>query len=262
MGKIFKKEKYDTGSKYYYLFGRQVAKKINNCFYLLKKQKDGEYSSDHWYVGWHDWEFDISYEECGYETGNAELNISLLGWHSVFKLPWKSKRFPHGDCDAPKWGISIFDNTFWIHRGGNGNMNGGCKWWTWDLPFFSKVHVKHTVETMSGMVDSESLGSKDPYVYYSNDERVKKYHYTYTDSYDGEVVGCTYWKEYREWRPKWLTWISWFATKRNYIEIEFDKEVGKEKGSWKGGCVGCSYDLLPGETPEECIRRMEKERKF
>ena len=47
-----------------------------------------------------------------------------------------------------------------------------------------------------------------------------------------------------------------------YIEIEFDGEVGKDKGSWKGGCIGCSYNLLPGETPEECIKRMEKERSF
>ena len=40
------------------------------------------------------------------------------------------------------------------------------------------------------------------------------------------------------------------------------KEVGKKKGSWKGGCIGCSYDSKPGETPEECLKRMEKERKF
>ena len=47
-----------------------------------------------------------------------------------------------------------------------------------------------------------------------------------------------------------------------YIAIEFDDEVGKDKRSWKGGCLSCSYDLLPNETPEECIRRMEKERSF
>ena len=50
--------------------------------------------------------------------------------------------------------------------------------------------------------------------------------------------------------------------KFQYIEIEFDKEVGKKKGSWKGGCIGCSYDLKPGETAEECLKRMGKEREF
>ena len=44
--------------------------------------------------------------------------------------------------------------------------------------------------------------------------------------------------------------------------IDETEEVGKKKGSWKGGCIGCSYDLKPGETPEECLKRMEKEREF
>jgi hypothetical protein len=39
-------------------------------------------------------------------------------------------------------------------------------------------------------------------------------------------------------------------------------EVGEEAGSWKGGVLGCGYTLLPNETPLQCLRRMEKERKF
>ena len=49
---------------------------------------------------------------------------------------------------------------------------------------------------------------------------------------------------------------------RRYIEIDFKDEVGHEKGSWKGGVMGCSYDLLPDESPMDCIKRMEKERRF
>lgn len=214
-----------------------------------------------WYGLWKDWKFELSYHKCGYFDGHPEIHISMFGLHSVIRLPWINKEWME-ECDSPKWGIAIHDNIFWIFRGGKGNMNGGCKWWAWDIPFFSKIHVKHAVETMSGMVDSESLGSKDPYVHYSDDFRVVKRHTIYIDSYDNSPIGCTYWREYREWRPKWLTWTSLFATKRNYIEIEFEKEVGSQKGTWKGGVMGCSYDLLPGETPEECIRRMEKERKF
>jgi hypothetical protein len=44
--------------------------------------------------------------------------------------------------------------------------------------------------------------------------------------------------------------------------IEFNDEVGERTGSWKGGTLGCGYNLLPNETPLECLRRMEKERKF
>ena len=59
-----------------------------------------------------------------------------------------------------------------------------------------------------------------------------------------------------------MKWTKLGRIVNRYIEIEFDGEVGKEKGSWKGGCIGCSYILKSNETPEECIKRMEKKRKF
>lgn len=49
---------------------------------------------------------------------------------------------------------------------------------------------------------------------------------------------------------------------RTYIDVSFDGEVGEQTGSWKGGTVGCSYDMRPGETPALCLRRMERERAF
>lgn len=49
---------------------------------------------------------------------------------------------------------------------------------------------------------------------------------------------------------------------KHFIEVEFDREIGERAGSWKGGCIGCGYDMRPGETPEQTLRRMERERKF
>ena len=273
MGKVFEKKDFGNGVKYWYLFGRRIAKKIDNCFYLLKKEKENEIHQESWYVGWHDWKFGIYYEECGYEEPNGELHISMFGWHSVFRMPWKSKRFPYGDCDAPTWGIQIHDNTLWIMKGGDGNMNGGSKWWTWDIPFFTKVHVRHDVVCNLAnqdepedlrLVDYSHLMSEkgEKYIPLEQNELVYKYHYDYTDQYDGRVIPCVFWVEEREWRPKWLTWTGLFRDVRRYIEIEFKDEVGPQKGSWKGGVMGCSYDLLPEETPMDCIKRMERERKF
>ena len=215
-----------------------------------------------WFGLWYDWKFELTYHKCGYFDPHPEIHISLLGLHFLFRLPWKNEKWAE-ECDPPKYGIQVHNSTFWLCLGGKGNMNGGTKFWTWDLPFFTFIHVKHTVMISGGeMVDSKYLGSNKPYVYYADDPLVLKYQVPYTDSYDGEVVICSYWREYREWRPKWLTWTSLFARKRNYLEIQFDREVGKRKGEWKGGCIGCSYDLLPNETDLECIRRMERERKF
>lgn len=68
--------------------------------------------------------------------------------------------------------------------------------------------------------------------------------------------------ERMSWCPKCLQWTSLFQKSRTYIEVAFDEEVGERTGSWKGGCVGCGWDLRSGETPEAALRRMEKERKF
>ena len=266
---LFRKIDFGNGVKYWCIGDWMFAKKAGKCFYLLGKKKcEDDYAGRAWYVGWHDWKFEIAYQECGYEEGNGELHISLLGWHSVFKMPWKSKRFPDGDCDAPIWGIMIHSNTLWLHYGGDGNMDGGGKYKSWDLPFFTMECVRHQVECDLGdgkytLVDYDKLQKlNDKYIPLKDNELVHKYHYNYVDNYDESIVHCTYWAEEREWRRKWFKWCDWFKIVKRYIEIEFDGEVGKDKGSWKGGCTGCSYTLLPNETPEECIRRMEKERKF
>jgi hypothetical protein len=49
---------------------------------------------------------------------------------------------------------------------------------------------------------------------------------------------------------------------RTSIEVGFDDEVGERTGSWKGGTIGCGYDMLPDESAVQCLRRMERERKF
>ena len=80
----------------------------------------------------------------------------------------------------------------------------------------------------------------------------------------GEVQNRTakVYTERRVRRQHWLKWTSRFDRTRYAIDVQFSDEVGEGTGSWKGGCVGCGYELHPGETPELCLRRMERERKF
>ena len=66
----------------------------------------------------------------------------------------------------------------------------------------------------------------------------------------------------REWRPQWFMWTNVFAKTKRIIEIDFEEEIGEQTGSWTGGVVGCAYDMLPNETPEQCLKRMEVERRF
>jgi hypothetical protein len=66
---------------------------------------------------------------------------------------------------------------------------------------------------------------------------------------------------YVERRTRKLRWLP-FGVTTHAIEVEFSDEVGDKSGSWKGGCIGCSYEIREDETPRACLRRMERERRF
>lgn len=76
-----------------------------------------------------------------------------------------------------------------------------------------------------------------------------------------QEVQATIHLERRVWKARWYPIIP-ITKSRTSIDVKFSDEVGEGKGSWKGGTIGCGYDLLPGETALECLRRMERERKF
>lgn len=98
-----------------------------------------------------------------------------------------------------------------------------------------------------------------PYEYVTKSGEVQK---TYATLYVSE----------REWRPHWFKWTRMFRKTKRTIDVDFKDEIGEDVGSWKGGVVGCDYEMQQyidpktiewkWETPEECLRRMENERRL
>lgn len=77
--------------------------------------------------------------------------------------------------------------------------------------------------------------------------------------FDGEEIECKTRIEEREWH-KGTGWFKWlrFITKpkiHRSLDLDFSKEVGRRKGSWKGGTTGHSIEMLPGELHEAAFRR-------
>lgn len=204
--------------------------------------------------------FEISFEICGYFDNRPRINLNLFFFRLAIILPFKNKWTD--ECDPPKWGIAIHNNTFWIYRGGKGNMNGGNKWWTWDIPFITKKWVRTSILLNDDTWEHETKGNRKEFYTDYWKSRQKYWNYNYTDKYDGQVIPTTIYVEEREWRPKWLTWTGIFKKISRDIDVHFSEEVGRRKGSWKGGTVGCGYKMLPNESPLECLKRMEKERDF
>jgi len=79
------------------------------------------------------------------------------------------------------------------------------------------------------------------------------------DDFDGQRLTVTTHIEEREWKfgEGWFKWLSLFRKPKisRSLSINFDKECGPEKGSWKGGLCGTSIAMLPGELHEAAFRR-------
>lgn len=79
------------------------------------------------------------------------------------------------------------------------------------------------------------------------------------DDYDGERITATTKIEEREWRlgEGKFKWLSLFRRPkiRRSLDIRFSAETGRRKGEWKGGTIGHSIDMRPGELHESAFRR-------
>jgi len=118
----------------------------------------------------------------------------------------------------------------------------GRKW-------FDEV-LKTTDETFSDEFKSNRWRIEVPYRYVLKDGTVQD-------------VTATVMVSESEWRRLFFfPRMKWWRLVRRMIDVEFSAEVVEGVGDWKGGTTRCSYELLHGESELDCLRRMERERKF
>lgn len=208
------------------------------------------------------WGLELMLHRGGYFNQNYAVSFCILWGEFHVTLPIKTKL--HEGSDMPKYGFITFDNTVMFYGGGQydesmGQMCGNCK--VWDIPWISYVFEGHWILDKNNAW--QEVGKKklpDSWDFRETDAYSETHDYTYTLK-SGEVqhrkAKCTV--ENRRWHRKWLPWVK---MERRVIEIEFDGEVGERTGSWKGGTIGCSYKMQEDKTIEQCLRRMERERKF
>lgn len=200
--------------------------------------------------------FKFVFNQGGYFDQRCSINVCLVWGEFNIRLPFKT-RIPES-CDTPRYGFDIHGNMFWIHLGGKMNDWNQCdsKWITWDLPFFSWVFDWHKVQ-----MPDKTWTEVEKFDFDYREKVYKETHpYTYVLS-SGEVQQreATCYVEERQWHRKWLPFVKMNSRQ---IYVSFNKEVGEGSGSWKGGVVGCGYDLKKGETIKDCLSRMQSERKF
>lgn len=177
---------------------------------------------------------EIEFPSDWHEERRAWVRLGFGLFTLAFSFPWRWVVPDEYQCSGPTYGFSFFMDGLHLHWGKcKGKRTDPMKViqmpWGWR-------HRKH-----------EILGQPEshPYTYLLRSGEVQ------------ERI-ATIKPEKRLWLRPWLP----FRRESRYIDIEFNGEVGERSGSWKGGCIGCSFDMLAGESPLDALRRMELSRKF
>lgn len=179
------------------------------------------------------------------------LHILFLNLFIHFPCPHLAEvKDKHGE--RQQWGFGCFETYICFHR--------KYAYRSFDWPW-SWRHVAHEVRRPNG--------SWVPYVgsweHDKNPDGRELFAYPY--SYilkSGEVqhVTVTVHVERYSRRRHCFWFTNRFDRFRQSIDVEFSGEIGEQSGSWKGGTIGCGYEMRDRETPERTLRRMEQERKF
>jgi hypothetical protein len=197
---------------------------------------------------------------CLFEDGYS-LNLAFL-WLAVYiNLPFLRRWVRDPEEIMESWGAS-YSMEYGIH------MRWARRYKFIVMPWRNWEQISHDVLRPDGRwvpfvgsweeSQDHRLGGKEP-----DGRHVETHPYKYMLS-SGEVQErtATVHAERRIRRLKWLWWTSLFQRVTHAIDVSFSDEVGDRSGSWKGGCIGCGWELKPDETIECCLKRMERERKF
>lgn len=174
----------------------------------------------------------------------SDWHEERMGWVRIglglvtiaFAFPWKWTVPDEGQCSGPRYGFSFFGDKFWLWFGkSTGRSRDPRRYIAISMPW----EWRHREHEVLGEPQSHS------------------YRYVLRSGEVQERI-ATIKAERRLWTRPWFPW-----KRESYcIDVEFNGEVGERTGSWKGGTIGCGYEMLEGETPLTTLRRMEQERKF
>lgn len=161
------------------------------------------------------------------------------------------------------YGFYLFENHFNIMYGAQTYLHDPnlSKRWSCFLPWTEWRFVRHSYYNLAGW--GEIPVPQDLSAWRMKDDlKITNPEYFQTfllKDYDEEVLEAIVNVEEREWLLgtgvfKWLSALKEPKIRRT-LDIEFSGETGKRKGSWKGGTIGCSIDMVVGDTPETAFRR-------
>jgi hypothetical protein len=207
--------------------------------------KNGQSLELNW--GKRSWEFGAGILIQSNDSDMGDRMLCLKFWRFSAYIPLGIVPHPWPTMDGPQWSAFASKEFGLLFHWGIRRKSFD---WPWDL---------HTLEYQMQMPDGSWCD-----VFNRDAEPYSEHHsYTYVLK-SGKVQSRTVTVSKRRHvlcrrAFKALRWPQW---NKESIDIRFSDEVGERSGSWKGGTIGCSYDLKSGETMLDALRRMECERVF
>lgn len=245
------------------------------------------------YFGPFTFSFRERYRHCGVllssaddEDRGANLRISAFGSTMIVAIPpvikphvswvdlsgrdWaqpgKDGRKGYTQVDRREYGFSLSEGHLNISLGRVTNDSSTEQRWGCFLPWTQWRHIRRSFYGLNGEHIATLPDAGKSYRLdsgrWERERAIEDATPTISfefDDFDGERIVATTKIEEREWRfgTGWFKWLSLFRRPkiRRSLDLDFSKETGKRKGSWKGGTVGHSIDMLPGELHEPAFRR-------
>jgi hypothetical protein len=218
------------------------------------------------------------------EESRNSLTVNAFGWVARVWLPTFIQ--PHRvKCSAKYWdaatiermgrdwyyevfprdfGFCFSDSSVSVYYGPQTHDSVTTKHRLWFLPWKQLRHVRYSLYGTDGSLFWEQRqrkdirGAKAFEEQWDAEKACPSVAFSLRDQDGTDVIATTRIQE-REWRrgEKWCKWLSLFYRPliRRSLDISFSTEVGLEKGTWKGGMVGTSIEMLPGELHESAMRR-------
>lgn len=168
--------------------------------------------------------------------------------------------------DRREYGFSLSGGFLDVSFGRQTDDSSTEQRWGYFLPWKEWRHVRHSFYDLKGEHIATLPNTGEAYL--GNPGRWEREReiadatptlsFEFND-FDGEHITASTKIEEREWHrgTGWFKWLSWFCPAKisRSLDLRFSAEVGRRKGTWKGGTVGHSIDMLPGELHEAAFKR-------
>lgn len=230
-------------------------------------EEDKHYCQLHVIFGSHSWVWSL-----------PEFFKPQREWVDTSKYSWStSPNSGYWNYIRKEYGFHILEDYVHVHYG----IQPGC-WSSSDktnsdhtklfgIPWKQKNFVYEKFWTpeweVYDIVEPKKSGRTDFNRLHTIRENIPKVKFKFND-FDGEEMVATCHIIERRWDhgTGWCKWLNYFVKPEiiYYLELEFSNEVGKRKGSWKGGTLGHSTLINYKENPLEAFMRYgsDKENNF